>query len=118
MVKILLKHGADPNRKIKQDQSTPFSEAVASGKFDIINYFIDSLKVDIYQPMSIVIQQPSGKVVTLYIQDYLVNKYCLTKLKGDTLELERLRKSNKKIDEANEQLWDLIVRLKRNGVYF
>ena len=117
-VKLLIKFGADPKHKLKQNQSTPFSKAVRSGKIDIINYFIDSLHADINEPMSIVIRQPDNKEVTFYLQDYIVNKYTLARLKGDNVQIEKLTKQNKGIAEANKELWDLIKRLEKMGIDF
>jgi ankyrin repeat protein len=117
-VKLLIKYGADPNHKLKQNQSTPFSKAAQRGKVEIINYFIDSLRIDIHQPMSVVTQKPDNEIVTYYLQDYLVNKYCLARLRGNTIELERLRQDNNQIDEANKELWELIEKLEKIGIDF
>ncbi len=117
-VKLLIKYGADPYHKIKQDQSTPFSMAAQSGKIDIINYFIDSLKVDIHQPMRTVVRKPDNDTVTYYIQDYLVNKFTRAKIENDTSKLKSLKKENPNIEEANKELWKLIVRLQDLGVDF
>jgi hypothetical protein len=65
MVKLLIKAGADPYKKLKQNQETPFANSVSSGNYDILNYFIDSLKVDVKQPMRV------RKNDSLYIQDYI-----------------------------------------------
>lgn len=66
MVKLLIAHNADYNRRV--GGKTPFSEAVSSRKFEIIDYYIDSLKVDVHQPMRV------RSSDNLYIQDYL-NSY-------------------------------------------
>lgn len=116
-VKMLVNGGADPNKKLA-DQSTGFSKAVRRGKVDIINYYIDSLAVDIHQPMRVVTRKPSNKDVTYYIQDYIVNKFTKAKLKGDVTEMERLKNQNAGIEEANEELWQLIQKLERMGVDF
>lgn len=117
-VKLLIKYGADPKHKLKQNQSTPFSNALRSGKIDIINYYIDSLHADIFQPMSVVIRHPDNIEVTFYIQDYIVNKYTLARLRGDNAQMEKLTKQNKEIAEANNELWDLILRLEKMGIDF
>lgn len=117
IVKMLVKNGANPNKKL-DDQSTGFSRAVRRRKIDIINYYIDSLGVDVHQPMRVVTRKPSNKEVTYYIQDYIVNKYTKAKLIGDVAEMERLKKQNAGIEEANERLWQLIQKLESMGVDF
>lgn len=76
MVKILIKAGANPYKRIEQNQSTPFSSALKGfkNKFEIINYYIDSLDVNVKAPLSIVNRQPSNELVELYVQDY-INKF-------------------------------------------
>lgn len=118
MVKLLIKAGADPYKKLEQNQKTPFSQSLSGNKFDIANYFIDSLKVDVKQPMAIVIQKPSNKEVEFYIQDYVVNKFLNAKLTGNTEEMERLKKENPKMEEANQEGWEFIQKLKSMGVDF
>lgn len=117
-VKFLMKSGADPYMKVGSKQITPFSEAVESGKIDIINYYIDSLKVDIHQPMSIVKRKSNNEEVTYYIQDYITNKFTRAKLFNDKAEIERLKKQSQDIEEANEELWNLIQKLESMGVDF
>jgi len=95
MVKLLIKYGADPYHKIKQDQSTPFSKAVARGKLDIIYFYIDTLKVDVYQPMKVRSKD------SLFIQDY-INKY-MSYIEGT---------------EQDKKKQELIDKLKRMGVDF
>jgi ankyrin repeat protein len=118
IVKILIKNGADPNMKIGEKQVTAFSSAVKNGKFDIINFYIDSLGIDVHQPMSVVIRQPDNNIVTYYIQDYIVNKFTKAKLLGDSVEIERLKSSNNSIEEANQERWMLIKKLESMGVDF
>lgn len=72
MVKELVKYGADINQRV--DGALPFGIAVSANKFDIINYYIDSLNIDVKQPLSISCQKPENKITELYIQDYM-NKY-------------------------------------------
>lgn len=64
-VKLLIQYGADPYRKLGYKQSTPFSMAVSGPKFDIIYYYIDSLKVNVHEPMRVRSND------SLYIQDYI-----------------------------------------------
>lgn len=118
MVKLLIKAGADPYKKLKQNQETPFASSVLSGNYDISNYFIDSLKVDVKQPMAVVIQKPSNKLVEFYIQDYVVNKFLKAKLIGDKEEMERLKSENPKMEEANQAGWEFIEKLESMGVDF
>lgn len=71
LVKLLISYGADPYKKLEEDQSTAFTSAFTGykNKFNIIDYFIDSLKVDVHQPM-----KEWSNSDFLYIQDY-VKKY-------------------------------------------
>src|SRR5690606_21547258 len=50
-VKLLLKYGADYKQKVNDNPI--FYYAVRWGDFDIINYFVDSLKVDVFQVLDI-----------------------------------------------------------------
>ncbi|TPG33297.1 hypothetical protein [Flavobacterium pectinovorum] len=120
MVKILIKAGANPYKKLEQNQSPPFSSALKGfkNKFEITNYYIDSLNVDINEPISINVQMPSNKVVKFYIQDEVVNKYLLAKIKGDTLEINKLKKENKEIEKANSEGWKFILKLEKLGIDF
>lgn len=70
MVKMLMNYGADPYKKLHQNLSTPFSSSLNGfkNKFEIINYYIDSLKVNVNAPLYI------GKKDTLFIQEY-IKKY-------------------------------------------
>ncbi len=117
-VKLLLKYGANPHKKLQEDQSTPFSRAVRRGKIDIVNFYIDSVRVDVHQPMATVIRKPKNERVTFYIQDYVVNKFTKARLTGNTDEVERLKRENPDIEKANEDLWQLIQKLKGLGVNF
>ncbi len=101
MVKILIKYGANPYKRLKEDLSTPFSHAVSGGHIDIINYYIDSLHVDVHQPMSVVITKPDNKKVIYYIQDY-INKFM----------------SYKEGSEGDKKKKRLIKKLKDMGVDF
>ncbi len=117
-VKILLDYGANPYHKLGFSRRTPFSNAVRQSKFEIINYFIDTLKVNVHEPMSRVIQKPSDKLVVFYIQDYIINKYTKAKIMNNTIELRRLEKEIPGIREANKERWDIIEKLKGMGVDF
>lgn len=64
LVKLLIKYKVDHNKILNGLKVTPFSIAVSSKHFDIMYYYMDSLKVDIRQPMSF-------ERDTLYIQDYI-----------------------------------------------
>lgn len=118
MVKLLIKAGAFPNQKLKQNQRTPFSNSVSFGKYDISNYFIDSLKVNIHEPMAVIMQNNSNEVVELYIQDEVVNKFTLAKIKGDKKAIENLKENYKKIEEDNSERWMFIQKLENLGVDF
>ncbi|MFV0530050.1 MAG: ankyrin repeat domain-containing protein [Flavobacteriales bacterium] len=119
-VKLLIKAGADPYKKLEQNQETPFSSSLKGfkNKFEIADYFIDSLKVDVKQPMSIVVQKPSDKLVEFYVQDYVVNKFLKAKLTDNTVEMENLKKENPNIEEANREGWEFIQKLESMGVDF
>lgn len=64
-VKILVNNGADPYMKLGEKQTTGFSEAVSAVKFDIIDFYIDSLNVDVFQPVRV------RKKDSLFVQDYI-----------------------------------------------
>lgn len=110
MVKMLIKYGANINERI--DGELPFGKALNSRKFDIINYYIDSLGMDVKTPIRI------RKNDSLYIQDYVVNKFLKAKLTGNTEEMESLKKENSNIEEANREGWEFIQRLESMGVDF
>ena len=112
LVKLLIKHGTDPYKKIGKKQKTPFSEAVSSRKYNIIYYYIDSLDVNIHEPMYV------RKTDSLFIQDYIVNKFTKARLDGDSLKLEKFIQEYEGIKEANEQLWELVKYLENKGVDF
>ncbi|SNR84394.1 ankyrin repeat domain-containing protein [Flavobacterium sp. ov086] len=103
MVKILIKAGANPYKKLEQNQSTPFSSALKGfkNKFEITNYYIDSLNVDLKEPLGIVNRQPSNELVEFYIQDY-INKFF----------------SYEKGTEGYQKTQKLIEKLKNKGVNF
>lgn len=63
LVKMLIQFGADYNQRINGE--SPFAEAVSARKFDIINYYIDTLKVDVKAPLRIL------STDSLFVQDYL-----------------------------------------------
>lgn len=71
LVKLLVSHGANPYSKLIEDQRIPFASSVSASKFDIINYYIDSLNVDVLKPMRVVVRKPENIEVTYYIQDYI-----------------------------------------------
>ncbi len=106
LVKMLIKYGADYNKKIGSHE-TPFSEAVDSAKNDIIYYFIDTLGVDVNQPMSTVVQKPANKEVTFYIQDYIMTNLMYRKLRNSKVDIE-----------IDRERWELIQYLETKGVDF
>ncbi|EIM72007.1 hypothetical protein A3SI_20132 [Nitritalea halalkaliphila LW7] len=87
-------------------------------KYDIANYFIDSLQVNVNEPLATKIQKPSNKEANFYIQDYVVNKFLKAKIKGDIEEMEKLKQENPKIEKANQEGWEFIQKLERMGVDF
>jgi ankyrin repeat protein len=71
-LKLLLEYGIDYKQRV--ETRSPFSEAISSRNFEIVNFYIDSLNIDVHQPMRTVIRKPSNERITYYIQDY-INKY-------------------------------------------
>jgi len=68
-LKLLLEYGVDYEQRI--EGASPFSKAVSGRKFETIDFYIDSLGIDVHEPMDTVIRKPSNKEVTFYIQDYI-----------------------------------------------
>lgn len=110
-VKLLVEHGAEPN-EIGNGKIHPLTRALDFKKFDIIDYYIDSLNVDVTEPMRVRSND------SLFIQDYIVNKFIKARLMGDKAEMENLKKLNEGIEEANEELWQFIQKLEKMGVDF
>lgn len=63
LVKLLIKNKADYKKRVRGE--SPFAQAIFSAKSDMIYYYIDTLKVDIHEPMRI---RDSD---SLFIQDYI-----------------------------------------------
>ncbi|GGC72505.1 hypothetical protein GCM10011387_27570 [Pedobacter quisquiliarum] len=63
LVKTLVRFGADYEKRI--GGTKPFAQAVTFKKFAIINYYIDSLKIDLKAPLTI------GTSDSLFVQDYI-----------------------------------------------
>lgn len=97
-VKLLIGYGANPYKKIENDQSTSFTSAFTGykDKFNVVNYYIDTLKVDVHQPM-----KKWSEKEYLFIQDY-VKKYM----------------SYEKNSQGYKEREKLINKLKRIGVNF
>ena len=64
-VKLLIKRGAKYNKRIGESQSTGFTSALSMRKFDIIDFYIDSLNVNVHQSIYI------RSIDSLFIQDYI-----------------------------------------------
>lgn len=120
MVKLLIKYGADPYKKLKQHQDPPFYEALTGfgNRIEISNYFIDSLKVNIKEPLAIFENKETKKKNVLYIQDVVVNKFLKAKLNGNTEEMEKLKEENPNIEKANQKDWEFIQKLEKMEVDF
>lgn len=118
LVKTLVRGGADPKLKLKQNQSSAFSNALESSKFDIINYFIDSIGVDLKIPLFVVSQKPDNKVVEYYIQDYVVNKYIHAYIFNETEKIDEYKRINPQIEEANKEGIRLVNKLEKMGIDF
>lgn len=97
-VKLLINYGANPYKKLENDQSTPFASAFTGykDKFNVVNYFIDSLKVNVHQPM-----KKWSDYEYLFIQDY-IKKYM----------------AYKESSEGYEEREKLVAKLKSMGVDF
>jgi ankyrin repeat protein len=93
LVKMLVRFGADYEKRI--GGTTPFAQAVTFKRFTIINYYIDSLKVDPKAPLTI------GTADSLFVQDY-INKFMAYQLGTEGYELKQ----------------KLIKRLEAKGVDF
>ena len=65
VLKLLIKHGADPHKKLGERQLALLGEAIGASKFDIIDYLIDDIGLDVNQPMRV------RKNDSLFIQDYI-----------------------------------------------
>jgi hypothetical protein len=124
IVKLLIKYGADPYKKLEQHQNPPFYEALTGFKnrIEISEYFIDSLKVNINEPLAVFEIGDTKKKKVLYIQDvvmkYTVNSYIESKIKGNTYQIEQIKKENPKIEEASQKSWHFIQKLERMGIDF
>ncbi|MEL6628620.1 MAG: hypothetical protein AAFQ92_24075 [Bacteroidota bacterium] len=118
LVKLLVKNGADPHKRLRERKIIPLAEALKASKYDIIYYYIDTLNIDIHQPMSTVLRQPDNEKVTYYIQDYAVNKFTKAKILGQDTEVEKLKQRNGAIEQANQKRWELIKDLESRGVDF
>jgi hypothetical protein len=114
MVKMLIKAGADPYRKLKKNQETPFTSSLRGfkNKFKIASYFIDSLEVEVTQPLSVIDND------SLYIQDYVVNSFLKARLMDNIEEMRKLKKENPNIEEANRENWAFVQKLEKTGVDF
>lgn len=55
---------------------------------------------------------------SLYIQDYVVNKFLKAKLTENRTEIEKLKKENSNIEEANQAGWEFIQKLESMRVDF
>jgi ankyrin repeat protein len=80
LVKMLVRFGADYEKRI--GGTTPFAQAVTFKKFTIINYYIDSLKVDVKSPLTI------GTADSLFVQDY-IDKFMAYQVGTEGYELKQ-----------------------------
>lgn len=97
-VKLLISYGANPHKKLEEDQSTPFTSSLTGykNKFEVINYFIDELKINPHQPI-----KKWSEDEYLFIQDY-IKKYM----------------SYEEGSEGYKEREKLIIKLKKKGVNF
>ena len=125
MVKLLIKYGADPYKKLEQHKTPPFYYALSGFKnwVKISNFYIDSINVDIKDPLIISLRQPTNKDVKFYIQDVVfqsVNSYVKAIIRGNLKEMEELKKEFPNIEHSKntiEQL-EFIKKLEGMGVDF
>ncbi len=119
-VKLLIDYGANPNKKLKSDQATPLSSALNGykNKFVIASYYIDSLNIDVHQPIKSYIRKSDNKKIDLYIQDYVINNFTKAKVFNDSKEIDRLKKENPNIEKFNEERMEFIQKLLQMGVDF
>lgn len=120
MVKLLIKFRADPYKKLDQYKNSPFYEALRGfgNRIEISEFFIDSLKVNIKEPLAIFEDEETKKKNVVYIQNVVINKFLKAKLQGNTTEMERLKSENPKIEEANQKGWKFIQKLESLGIDF
>ncbi|RME56655.1 ankyrin repeat domain-containing protein [Candidatus Parcubacteria bacterium] len=95
IVKLLVRYGADPYKRLGEKKLTPFGEAVMACKFDIIDYYIDTLGVDVMQPLMVRSRD------SLFVQDY-IKKFM----------------AYKKGSEGYEKKQELVKKLESRGVDF
>lgn len=118
MVKLLIRYGANPLVRLDSNAVSPLSTALLAMKYDIAIFYIDSVKMDLSEPVISVIQEPSKKRVNFYIQDLTINTFTKARILGKTKEVEMLKMENPEIEEANQILWNFILELTKRGVDF
>ena len=120
MLKLLINYGANPFIKLNENYRLPLYSAFFGNKntISIVNYFIDSLKVDVNETLMKVVSEPSKEVLEYKIQDCITNKYLRAKISGDTMALERQLKENPKLEIENNERWEFIKKLESRGVDF
>jgi ankyrin repeat protein len=72
IVKMLIHYGADYLEPAGGD--TPLGFAVKARNFDIVYYYIETLKVDLNKPVAIINMKYQDEIKTYYIKDY-IKKY-------------------------------------------
>lgn len=92
MVKLLIQYGGNPLYKLKSKQESSFGNALSSGKFNIINYYIDSLKVNINEPLYI--DSSRNRVINIpeYIQKYMAYSAGSTQDSNKNVLIKKLEK--------------------------
>ena len=104
LVKTLIQYGADPFRKLGERERSLFAAALLAPNFDIIYYLIDSLKMDVHQPMSIRSKD------SIFIQDFVVNK--------KMFQIIRAEEGSVKDTVGFVERWELKRYLESKGVDF
>jgi hypothetical protein len=120
MVKLLLKYGANPYKRLKQTYASVFYSALNGfqNRIEISNYFIDSLKVDVNDVLAIR-HRGEGGVDSIRIQDVILfNDYLKAKITSDSITADNILKSNP--DERKENIadWNFVKKLQGMGVDF
>lgn len=98
IVKMLIDYGA--NYKNPIGGVTPFGFAIKARKFDIINFYIDVLKIDLNKPVATVNVKPLNKIKTYYSEDYIKKYLNFTK---DSPSYKKTKKLLYKIDSLKSK---------------
>lgn len=120
LVKLLLKHGANPHKKLKEGSRSLLSATLNGNKnrIQIASYLIDSLNINPSDTLAYILRKPGNKWRAFYIQDYLVNHFIWAKLTNDTISINELKNRNPKIEVANKEALKFVKKLQELGIDF